>query len=336
MLSFDNFFRNLFAYVQISDDELNQYTMEHAQLLAPLPQYSSLQNDTLTAHNAYFGSISNEAIKANIQKSLTASMTAALNDFRTLAGQHEGAVRSTWGAGSPNYLRFYPLGVTEYHKATLENIDEKMTRYQQALTDLGSQLPPAVVNAFVQPAAPGVTEGVILRFRAARAAQLAAKGQTDASKSAAHASRDALEIQLMKNLLTVALDAVDKSDTEKANLRGLFPQHILRDTPSSSPPPSPPNGLSAPTGLQLQAGPMNSVIATWNAVTDATNYEVEKQLVGTDPDFSMIGSTGNTTHQFGGFSGGSTIRVRIRAFGTPGPGGTPQSPYSAVAEITFP
>ena len=94
--------------------------------------------------------------------------------------------------------------------------------------------------------------------------------------------------------------------------------------------------LSAPTGLQLQAGPMNSIIATWNAVTDATNYEVEKQLVGTDPDFSVTGSTGSTTLQFGAFSSGDDVRVRIRAFGTTGPGGTPQSPYSAVAEITFP
>ena len=74
----------------------------------------------------------------------------------------------------------------------------------------------------------------------------------------------------------------------------------------------------------------------WNAVTDATNYEVEKQLVGTDPDFSVAGSTGSTTHQFGGFSGGSIVRVRIRAFGTTGPSGTPTSPYSEVAEIIFP
>ncbi len=330
MLNFDNFFRNLFDDIRISDDELNQYTMEHCQLLAPLSQYSSLEAATLTAYNAYFGAISNEAIKANIQKSLTANMTATRKEFLKLVGQHEGAVRSAWGEGTPNYLRFYPLGVTEYHEANLENINEKMTRFEQALTDLGSQLPAAVVNAFVQPAGPGVTEGVILRFRSARAAQLAAKGETAAGKSAAHASRDVLEIQLMKNLFTVALDAVDKSETEKQSLRALFPQHLLKDTPPAAPP-----TLGPPQNVQLQIGQQNSVTASWNAVSGATSYKVFKQEVGSDPDFVLVGSTTDTSLFVASPSSGTTVRVKVRAVSGTAPNQT-ESPDSAVVEVTLP
>lgn len=332
MLNFDNFFRNHFDNVEISDDELNQYSMEHVQLLAPLSQYGGLVTATMTAYDGYFGAISNEAIKANIQKSLTAAMNGTFEEFKSLVSQHEGAVRSTWGEGTPNYLRFYPLGITEYRNANLENIDEKMTRYEQALTDLGSNLPQAVVDAFVLPAGPGVTEGVILRFRSARAAQLAAKGETAAGKSAAHTSRDVLEIQLMRNLFTVALDAVDQDDTQKANLRALFPQHLVKDTPPAS---GGGTTLDAPTLSPLQPGPTNSIVATWSSVTGVVNYIVEAQVVGVDPDFVEAGTTADTTLTFGGFSSGATVRVRVRAIGSPGPGGTPESPNSNVEEITF-
>ena len=87
--------------------------------------------------------------------------------------------------------------------------------------------------------------------------------------------------------------------------------------------------------MRLQVGPTNSIIANWNAVPNATHYEVEKQLIGTDAGFVIVGSPGSPTLQFGAFSSGSVVHFRIRAFGTTGPGGTPQSAYSAVAEITF-
>ncbi len=97
-----------------------------------------------------------------------------------------------------------------------------------------------------------------------------------------------------------------------------------------------PTGLAQPTGLQLQQGPMNSINANWNAVVGANHYVVEHQRVGTDPSFTQVDTTTGTSLSFGGYSGGTTVRVRVKAIGTPGPGCTPESPYSELAEITFP
>ena len=49
-----------------------------------------------------------------------------------------------------------------------------------------------------------------------------------------------------------------------------------------------------------QAGIDRSINAGWNAVPNATNYEVEKQQASIDPDFRVIEASGSTTLQFGG------------------------------------
>jgi hypothetical protein len=55
MLNFDNFFRNHFDSTQISDDELNRYSVEHIKLLAAVPRFSGLVTGTIAAHEGYFG-----------------------------------------------------------------------------------------------------------------------------------------------------------------------------------------------------------------------------------------------------------------------------------------
>lgn len=231
MLDFDNFFRNHFDTKNISDDRLNKYTVEHVERLAAVARFASLATATLSAHGAYFGAISDEATNAAIQKAFTKAMTDKLTEFITLLGQHEGAIRSKWGEGSTEYIRFFPGGLTEYRRATLANIDEKLTRIEKAFTDLGSGLDPAVVNLFIYPGDPNdpsKPKGMIVRFRGARQAQLAAKAQTNEAKTKSGGTRDALEVQLMLNLLAVAQDAAPRPEAERAQLRKLFPQDLLQ------------------------------------------------------------------------------------------------------------
>jgi hypothetical protein len=84
--------------------------------------------------------------------------------------------------------------------------------------------------------------GVIHAFQSARAAQLVAKGANNASKTPSATTREALEIECQRALLTVALDALDKTPAEVSELRRLFPQHLLEDrqsTPKETPPTNP-------------------------------------------------------------------------------------------------
>src|SRR5438128_1942949 len=133
-----------------------------------------------------------------------------------------GPVRSKWGADSSEYLRFYPQGITEYSNANLGNVGEKMDRYEGALTALGRALDPQVTADCLNTGEDGRPKGVIVRFRAAHQAQLDAKASTTTSRGAASLSRDALELQLLRNLLTVALDAVGRSEDEGAELLRIF------------------------------------------------------------------------------------------------------------------
>ena len=300
-MNLDNFFRNQFDTKVISDDHLNRYSEEHMALLGAVARFAPLVSATLTAHTGYFGALSSEAQKAAIQKSLTAAMDAKLEEFKDLASRHEGAVRSLWGEGSPEYLRFYPAGVTEYRLASLANVEEKMARYEQALGELGGQLAPAVVAAFVAPGDPNnlaVPRGVIVRFRAARAAQLQAKGLATTAKSAAHGSRDVLEVQLQINLLTVAIDGAGRTEAERAELLRLFPQHIIGNTSGGAgggggTPAVPPKGVVGSTDL----GQDGNEHVTWQAPAGVTGTDV--QIKGpSETEFTTVGANvpGNDFH----------------------------------------
>lgn len=227
MLDFDKLFTNQFDSKRISDDRLNKFTLEHLPLLAGYARFAALVAPTQTAYEGYFGAISDEATKSAIQVSLTRAMERALGDFKKKASQHEGAVRSKWGEDAPEYLRFYPQGITEYTNATMANVDEKLKRYEKALTDLGSALDPQVTADFLNAGQNGQPAGAIVRFRAARTAQLAAKAATATGKGASQTTRDVLELQLQKNLLSVALDALGRTPEERVELIRIFPQHIL-------------------------------------------------------------------------------------------------------------
>jgi hypothetical protein len=228
-MNFDNLFRNQFDTKEISDEHLGKYTLELLPRVSGYARFAALVTPLLQAYQDYFGATSTEATKLAIQTSLTVAAERALGDFRTLVSRHEGAARSEFGEGTPEYLRLYPHGLTEYTSATVGALPEKLKRYEDALNDaaVGGRLLPKVKADFLNNGADGKPKGVIVRYREARQAQLDAKGVTSTSKTAAHTSRDALEIQLQVVLLAVALDAAPRPAAERTELRRIFPQYLL-------------------------------------------------------------------------------------------------------------
>ncbi len=209
-------------YKRPSDDRIGKFTAESAKRLSKKPEFSQLIAPTNTAYTNFTNATAQEAIDLALQKAHTAEMRVSLREFKDLAALHAGAIASKFGGRKAfDYTRFYPRGVTEYRQANLENVEEKMTRFEEALKEVGDRLDSDLVADFIHPSSdekPG--KGVILRFREARAAQLEAKAAHAESKSAAHAAREVLDDQLMDNLLTV-------EDEEREDLMRVFPQHIL-------------------------------------------------------------------------------------------------------------
>ncbi len=230
MRNFDLFFQLHFDSKEISDDELNSYTTENIKLLATTPRFASTTAALLTAHTSYFGAITDEATNAAIQKGQTQAMKDARDAFEATLSRHEGTIRGKFGVGSAEYLRFFPAGLSEYRESSLSTIDQKLTRLLTAFTDIGTKLDPAVVAEFTEAGTPTTpAKGVILVFQNVRASQLAAKAATTASKSPSATNRAALEVACQKALLTVALDALDRTPAERTELRRLFPQHLLEN-----------------------------------------------------------------------------------------------------------
>ncbi len=104
-----------------------------------------------------------------------------------------------------------------------------MKRFEEGLDVVGAKLDPDVVADFFHPGTEAKPKkGVILRFREARDAQLAAKAAASEAKATVSETRVTLEQRLMDNLLIVAQDGQKASDEEKEELLRLFPHHFLR------------------------------------------------------------------------------------------------------------
>ncbi len=211
----------------ISDDHLRRYSVAHIERLSADGRFSDLTADTLVAHEAYFGATNLEAVKLGVQRSATRAMNEEFEQFKELASQYEGGPRLLWGKGTPEYLAFYPHGITEYRQATLTTVEEKIATYEAAIRAREEELPPEMVEAFLAPVTEGSLGGVIPRFRAARAAQQRALADTNTSKREAKVSRGALELQLWRNMLAVGLKLAGEPETERREAMRLFPVHWL-------------------------------------------------------------------------------------------------------------
>ncbi|MBN2426418.1 MAG: hypothetical protein JXR46_06710 [Calditrichaceae bacterium] len=199
MIALETFFKNHFDTNKISDDNMAKFTLDHIQKLSAANAegaFSELISETTTAYENYYGAITSEDVKYAIQQSLTKTMNNEFSAFKKAVSQKEGLVRSVFGTMSPEYLEFFPGGVTEYSNATLANCEMLMNRMVASANKYTDRLGQEFTDLFT---------GIRDRFAAARKAQLTKIGEVKDNKQDASSKRDALERQLMKNLLTLAL-----------------------------------------------------------------------------------------------------------------------------------
>ena len=85
--------------------------------------------------------MTDEDTKFAVQQGLTIAVENAVENFKKAVSQKEGIVRGNFGKNSPAYQDFFPLGLTEYNKANLQNVELLMQRMVTAanahVSDLG-------------------------------------------------------------------------------------------------------------------------------------------------------------------------------------------------------
>lgn len=198
MIKLETFFKNHFDTDRISDDNLRKFTEIHLQKLAAKNtggEFTQMITDTTDAYNLYFGKIVDEDTKFAVQQGLTITVNNAVETFKAAVRRRAGLIVSVFGENSAQYQEFFPLGLTEYSNATLQNVETLMNRMVNAATKYSVELTPAVATEF---------QGYLTTYQTARTAQLLKKGEVTDAKSATSDNRDVVEVQLMKNVLTIA------------------------------------------------------------------------------------------------------------------------------------
>ncbi len=213
MLNLDVFFTNHFDTTRLSDDRIRSFTESNLRFMATSGRYPALVAETERAYELYFGAITDEATKTAIREGQTIAVDNAVAAIKKMASRREGAVRSAFGKGSTEYEKFLPHGLEEYHQATLGDIEKKTVRFLAAAGDYEEALP-GLKAEFAT---------LLGNFRDARKAQLLTKGGVSQGKTTSATTRDAVEVQLMKNLLTIALDHIG----DPAGGLAFFDQSIL-------------------------------------------------------------------------------------------------------------
>lgn len=167
---------------------------------------------------------------------------------------------------------------------------------------------------------------------AERAAYISLQADQSAKKDALDSEQE--DVEAMRDSIDeLILDIWDEVEfafrreapsSLRANAReyGVFYATRQGEQPDPGQPPAAP---SAPT---LSAMPGGTVDIAWQAVTEATSYRVEKQVVGVDPEFVELSSGTDLNAQISDLPLGSTLRIRIIAINDNG-----ASEPSDVSEI---
>ena len=218
MQNLTTFFRNHFDTKEISDDKLKKFTEDHIQKMISnntTAEYDTLITDTSTAYTTYYGAISDEGARYALQQALTAQMNNTVEAFKKAVSQKEGIIRGTFGKDNPTYQQFFPFGVGEYSHANLADIERLMDQFLLAINDHIAELSIAFQTEF---------QGYKSAYMSARESQLLKKAEVTDLKSASSIKRDVVEVQLMKNLLTIAAKFVGQEEM----LNDFFDQSIIR------------------------------------------------------------------------------------------------------------
>ena len=198
MQNLTTFFRNHFDTKEISDDKLKKFTEDHIQKMISnntTAEYDTLITDTSTAYTTFYGAISDEGARYALQQALTAQMNNTVEAFKKAVSQKEGIIKGNFGKESAEYQEFFPHGASEYSQATLANIEMLMDNFVNASNNHVGVLGIPFLTEF---------QDCRTNYTSARDAQLQKIADVAETKTASHQNRDVLELQLHKNLHTIA------------------------------------------------------------------------------------------------------------------------------------
>lgn len=220
MINISRFFENHLANREISAEELRQFAEDHigklkAQAAQPA-NLTALLAPTETAFDAFDDKLAARTTYLAAQIGGTITKDDVLKLFRTTVRQREGRVRDKFPKGSAAYAEFYPQGLKDYNRARLGQLPALFDRYIAAADKHKAILGPELLAEFM---------ALKASYATARDGQVEAKGDLAQLRAALAAARVVLEMQLGKNILTIAIQ--HHGHPERA--ADYFNQSLLED-----------------------------------------------------------------------------------------------------------
>jgi len=219
MRDFENYFELPLDNIQVGkpkqlkffDDGLKRLigSVDNGSPFVELVQPTQLAYDNLEK------SLSETNTSSAQQHSRTLSVDSIIETFIDLISKREAAIRVHFDKNSPEYLEFFPQGITQYFKATKANVKILM-----------DQMCVAIENKLVILGQPLLDEFKLIRadFVKARDLQEKKKGATDENRGSWDDNIIIMKKQFHYNLLTIAREY--PGQPEKAKM--FFDQSILR------------------------------------------------------------------------------------------------------------
>ena len=199
MINIKRFFENHLANREISAEELRQFAEDHIGKLKALPalpaNLTALLAPTETAFDAFDDKLADRTTYLAAQIGGTITKDEVLQLFRSTVRRREGRVRDKFPKGSAAYAEFYPQGLKDYNRARIGQLPGLLDRFITAADKYKATLGPELLAEF---------NALKTSFANARDSQVEAKGDLAQIRAALAASRVVLEMQLGKNILTIA------------------------------------------------------------------------------------------------------------------------------------
>jgi hypothetical protein len=231
---FRNYIANPFDAPGISLLELLNFTTDHLQrMTAANPTlFAARIAATNTALAAVGNTATDDATKLALRKARKLAKENFLAALPKSAGKIALTVEAKFGEGSPEFVECFPQGRTAYSKTADDQI---ATLLQTLLNGLSNHQ--AALGTQVLTDAGALLSGWMAVYTPSETAS-GAKSTTQAAKNSARA---ALQLELFKNLLTIALNFAGHPEQLDVYMQqSLLEDHPAAASPTPAPVPTPP------------------------------------------------------------------------------------------------
>ncbi len=195
-------FANPFQGQSISDDALRIFTHDHVQKLSEAnrgDEFNARLTDTVAAFTAFGGVVTSTELGRSLLIIATSEMFLRWNACREwMADEGERHIINKAGRESAVYAQFFPEGLEEMGRITLEHAGRLLDRFITVVTSLQGKHGELLGQAFVMTLAQHRKQ-----FYVARHAHLALRGEFLVGVLDREIARGALEIQLFDNALAM-------------------------------------------------------------------------------------------------------------------------------------